>query len=627
MVRLDVKTIRMNLQGLRATPSRKIWCAWLAILFACFACQPWQTNAGAQEIHQQEIAPPNSIDATNDVVIELFYRGDMQSSHDAIAFLDQLQQRRTGINVKTYDVLKNRFQLKRLWKISKQFGHEKAGSPTLYLCNRLKVGFDNAENAGTQVEELLNIKAYIRPGCKHCQAGKEFLDQFSRRWPALRVEYHDVISDPGALKEMQNLAARYRVQVPSFPCIQVAGRLVVGFQTAEITGRNIEALFQDRSSNSINDHPAKVRERPSDSMSDVFFQSKRQGDAIQPDVSKSSTRLESDTRAALTSRLTRPDIFFLAYRGTSGDDIELSALQDSGEQDELGVPDEVPLPDDVPLPDEVTLPDEMSLPDEWTDEPIVADEPLSSGESDRIEVPFFGELSVSKLGMPTFTFLIGLVDGFNPCAMWVLIFLLSVLVNIKERKKILVVAGTFVVVSGLAYFAFMAAWFNVFQLIGFLRPVQIGLGLVAIVVGAINVKDFFAFHKGITLSIPESAKPGIYRRVRKIVAAKHLTTALCGAIVLAIVVNIVELLCTAGLPALYTEVLTMQNLPVWANYAYLGLYISAYMLDDAVLVAIVVSTLSHRRLQENEGRWLKMLSGSVILLLGIVMIFWPEALV
>ena len=243
--------------------------------------------------------------------------------------------------------------------------------------------------------------------------------------------------------------------------------------------------------------------------------------------------------------------------------------------------------------------------------------------SDVIDVPFFGELNASRMGLPLFTFLVGLVDGFNPCAMWILVFLLSVLVNIKDRRKILLIAGTFVVVSGLAYFAFMAAWLNLFLLIGIARPAQVALGLVALVIGVINVKDFFAFKKGVSLSIPESSKPGIYKRVREIVAAKYLTTALVGVVVLAVIVNMVELLCTAGLPALYTQVLTMHELPGWQNYAYLGLYIIAYMLDDTMLLTIVVATLSHRKLQEREGQWLKLLSGMVILALGLVMIFKP----
>jgi hypothetical protein len=226
--------------------------------------------------------------------------------------------------------------------------------------------------------------------------------------------------------------------------------------------------------------------------------------------------------------------------------------------------------------------------------------------------------------MPLFTLVVGLIDGFNPCAMWILVFLLSVLVNIKDRRKILLIAGTFVVVSGVAYFAFMAAWLNLFVLIGIVRPVQIALGLLALFIGLVNVKDFFAFKKGISLSIPESQKPGLYRRVREIVNAKYLSVALGGAIVLAVIVNMIELLCTAGLPALYTQILTLQEFPLWKNYAYLALYIMAYMFDDALLVGIVVATLSHRKLQEREGRWLKLISGLVILVLGIIMIFKPQ---
>ncbi len=246
---------------------------------------------------------------------------------------------------------------------------------------------------------------------------------------------------------------------------------------------------------------------------------------------------------------------------------------------------------------------------------------------DTIEVPLFGRLSESRLGMPAFTFLVGLVDGFNPCAMWVLLFLLSVLVNLRSRAKILAVAGTFVVISGLAYFAFMAAWLNVFLLIEYVRGTQVTLGVLAMAIGAIHVKDFFAFKWGISLSIPESAKPGIYARVRRIVTAENLIGAVSGAIVLAVLVNIIELLCTAGLPALYTEILTLRGYAPWKNYAYLGLYNVAYMLDDTLMVGLVVITLGRHKLQEREGRWLKLVSGAIIFALGLVMIIKPELLV
>ena len=179
-------------------------------------------------------------------------------------------------------------------------------------------------------------------------------------------------------------------------------------------------------------------------------------------------------------------------------------------------------------------------------------------------------------------------------------------------------------VSGLAYFAFMAAWLNVFVFIGYLRPIQVGLAILALLIGAVHVKDFFAFKKGISLSIPESAKAGFYARVRRIVTAEHLAGALAGAITLAVLVNVIELLCTSGLPALYTNILVQHEPSPAARYAYLSLYIGAYMLDDAVMVAVVVLTLSRKKLQESHGRWLKLISGATILALGLVMLFRPE---
>jgi hypothetical protein len=131
----------------------------------------------------------------------------------------------------------------------------------------------------------------------------------------------------------------------------------------------------------------------------------------------------------------------------------------------------------------------------------------------------------------------------------VLVFVLSLLVNMKERGRVLLVGGTFVLASGLVYFAFMAAWLNIFLVIGVSRPIQLVLGATAILIGLVNVKDFVAFGRGPTVSIPDSAKPAIYARVRDVLRAENLAGALGAVIVLALLVNTVELLCTSGLPA------------------------------------------------------------------------------
>ena len=243
----------------------------------------------------------------------------------------------------------------------------------------------------------------------------------------------------------------------------------------------------------------------------------------------------------------------------------------------------------------------------------------------NVQTPL-GVISPGDLGLPAFTILLGLVDGFNPCAMWVLLFLLSILVNIRGRRRIILIAGTFVLVSGVVYFVFMAAWLNLFLLIGFARWLQIAIGTLALAIAAIHIKDFFAFGSGISLSIPDSVKPGLYMRMRRILHAQSLLAALLGVTVVAIMVNIVELLCTAGLPALYTQVLTLSPMPVAQYYAYLVLYNTAYIFDDALMVTVAVYSLNKFKLQEKQGRWLKLISGLVVLALGVLLLLAPDYL-
>lgn len=242
----------------------------------------------------------------------------------------------------------------------------------------------------------------------------------------------------------------------------------------------------------------------------------------------------------------------------------------------------------------------------------------------QVESALFGTLSVARLGLPLFTLALGLLDGFNPCAMWVLLFLLALLVNLRDRRRMALIAGTFVLVSGAVYYAFMAAWLNVFLAVGFSTPVRLALGVVALVIGAINVKDFLRPGRGISLSIPSSAKPALYARMRGILQGKTLVASLAGVAALAVVVNFIELLCTAGLPAIYTAVLTQQGLPPAAHYGYLGLYIVGYLTDDALMVTLAVVALGRRKLTEDAGAWLKLLSGVVMFALGAVLLLRPE---
>ena len=186
------------------------------------------------------------------------------------------------------------------------------------------------------------------------------------------------------------------------------------------------------------------------------------------------------------------------------------------------------------------------------------------------------------------------------------------------------ISGVFVFVSGFVYFVFMAAWLNFFIVLGLTRVLQTILGVFAIIIGSIHIKDFFALKKGVSLSIPESAKTRIYNAVNRILRAENLAGALVTVITLAAMVNIVELACTAGLPVMYTQILASQSLSNTEHYAYLLLYNVSYMFDDSVMIFIAIITLSRKRLQEKGGRIMKLVSGLVISFLGLVFLFAPQ---
>jgi hypothetical protein len=249
-----------------------------------------------------------------------------------------------------------------------------------------------------------------------------------------------------------------------------------------------------------------------------------------------------------------------------------------------------------------------------------------AGAAGEVRLPLVGTVDLQRWSLPVLTVVLAGLDAFNPCAFFVLLFLLSLLVHARSRARMALVGGVFVLFSGLVYFAFMAAWLNAFLLAGELRAVTVAAGLLALIVGAMNLKDYFLFGRGPSLSIPESAKPQLFRRMREVVNARSLGTMLAGAVLLAIAANSYELLCTAGLPMVYTRALTLHGLDAGGHYAWLALYNAIYVLPLAAIVAVFAWTMGARRLSEREGRVLKLVSGYMMLGLGALLLVAPQML-
>lgn len=244
--------------------------------------------------------------------------------------------------------------------------------------------------------------------------------------------------------------------------------------------------------------------------------------------------------------------------------------------------------------------------------------------ADRVaSLPGFGRVDLGAWSLPLVAVTLGLLDSFNPCAFFVLLFLLSLLVNARSRTRMLTIGGLFIAVSGAIYFVFMAAWLNLFLAVGQIAWMTLAAGGLAMVIGVLNIKDFYKPGAGPSLSIPERAKPGLFERMRQLVSADSMSTMVIATLLLAIFANAYELLCTAGLPMVFTRILTLETLPLPVYYAYLALYCTAYVVPLLAIVAAFALTLGRHKLTAREGRLLKLLSGLMMLGLGFLLALRP----
>jgi len=251
-----------------------------------------------------------------------------------------------------------------------------------------------------------------------------------------------------------------------------------------------------------------------------------------------------------------------------------------------------------------------------------ADSGVSGEIPETINIPLFGEVNLANISLPAFTVMVAAIDGFNPCAMWVLLFLISLLLGMKDRRRMFILGSVFIVASGAVYFLFLSAWLNLFLFLGFVLWVRIAIGSVALVSGVFHLRDWW-LNSGVCRVTGGGKRKLVFEKLRKIINEKQFWIALIGIIVLAFAVNLVELICSAGLPAVFTQVLALSDLPAYQYYIYLFLYIFIFMLDDLLVFFLAMATLQMQAISSKYTRWSGLVGGILIFLIGILLLFKP----
>jgi thiol-disulfide isomerase/thioredoxin len=240
-----------------------------------------------------------------------------------------------------------------------------------------------------------------------------------------------------------------------------------------------------------------------------------------------------------------------------------------------------------------------------------------------IDVPLFGEVSLGNKSLLVSTIIIGFVDGINPCSLWVLSILLTIVLRTNSRPRVLAIGSTFLVVTAVMYGLYMAAFYSALTVVGYLGIIQWVVAGVAGVFGVVSVKDYFAFKKGLSFTIKDSAKPGIYSRMRAAAGHERLIPALGATLVLAVGVSLLETPCTAGFPVLWTGMLHANGVGTVETIFLFFAYMIPFLLDELIIFGIAVFTMKSFKMQEKHGEMLKLFAGVTMLVLAAVMVINP----
>lgn len=248
-----------------------------------------------------------------------------------------------------------------------------------------------------------------------------------------------------------------------------------------------------------------------------------------------------------------------------------------------------------------------------------------SDEEETIKLPVFGKVNLKKVSLVSAAIVIGLVDGFNPCAMWILLFLISVLIGMKDRKRMWVLGLTFLITSALVYMLIMLSWIQIAVKITAVIWIRNLIAIIALIGAVINLKSYINSRKTSGCEVVDDKKrKTIFAKIRKFTSEKSFILAILGVMGLAVSVNLVELACSAGLPLVFTELLVLNNTSDFMKFIYTLIYIVFFLIDDLIVFFIAMFTMKITGISTKYNKYSHLIGGIIMLLVGILLLFKPE---
>ena len=261
--------------------------------------------------------------------------------------------------------------------------------------------------------------------------------------------------------------------------------------------------------------------------------------------------------------------------------------------------------------------------DEAVDHSFEEEEKKSDAEV-GVNVPFFGNINMKNVSLMSAAVIIGLIDGFNPCAMWILLFLISVLIGMKNRKRMFIIGFTFLLTSALVYMLIMLSWIQIAVKMTTIIWIRNIIAIIALIGAFVNFRSFVKSQDSGCTVVDEKKRKTVFRKIRKFTHEKSLWLALFGVVLLAVSVNMVELACSAGLPLVFTELLVLNHTSSFMKFMYTLLYIVFFLLDDLVVFIIAMFTMKISGISTKYSKYSHLFGGIIMFVIGLLLLIKPE---
>ncbi len=240
-------------------------------------------------------------------------------------------------------------------------------------------------------------------------------------------------------------------------------------------------------------------------------------------------------------------------------------------------------------------------------------------------IPILGDIDIKKTSLPLIAIVLGFIDGFNPCAMWILLFLINLFLNYKNKKKAWILGFTFLIISALVYFISMLGINLVIDIVA-INWIKKAIAILILIAGLLNFKKYLKTRKenvGCTV-VNDTRRRKIITRIKNIMNSKNFFFAIIGIIILAVSVNLIELTCSLGFPVIFTEILSINEVKGFIKIIYLLIYIFFYMIDDLFVFTVSMFTLEATGITNKYNKLCTLVSSIIMILIGTLLLIKPE---